>query len=136
VREGCIGETLAAIEAAELAAHCEEPTTREILRQIAEDEARHAQLAWQFVSWALANGSQELRSLVQQEFDRAVLTTEHVSTEHPDANDAWLAHRGIMGSASRRVLQARALRDVIAPCAAQLIARPKRQCAVGGCARA
>ncbi|HEX2881132.1 MAG TPA: ferritin-like domain-containing protein [Polyangiaceae bacterium] len=120
VREGCIGETLAAIEAAELAAHCEEPTTREILRQIAEDEARHAQLAWQFVSWALANGSQELRSAVQQEFERAVNAFE-LPNAASTTNDEWFASRGIMAPSSRRALQARAMTDVIAPCAAEVL---------------
>jgi hypothetical protein len=133
VREGCIGETLAAIEAAELAAHCEEPTTRTILCQITEDESRHAALAWQFVSWALANGGAQLRSLVQQEFERAIAGAQHSALESPEDDEEWLARRGILGAASRRALQARALKDVIAPCGAQLVgfepiavARPER----------
>jgi hypothetical protein len=120
VREGCIGETLAAIEAAELAAHCDEPTTRTILCQIAEDESRHAALAWQFVSWALANGGAQLRRLVQQEFERAVNAFE-LPNAASTTNDEWFASRGIMAPSSRRALQARAMTDVIAPCAAEVL---------------
>ena len=51
--EGCIGETLAAARlcAAALATTGEE---RRVLEGIAEDEARHAALAWQILRWVLS----------------------------------------------------------------------------------
>jgi hypothetical protein len=54
VREGCIGETIAAIEAAEARATTQEPHIRAVLGCIQSDELRHAALAWRFVQWALA----------------------------------------------------------------------------------
>ena len=45
VIEGCIGETIAALEAP--------------LDVIARDELRHAQLAWRFVAWAVQRGARE-----------------------------------------------------------------------------
>lgn len=51
--EGCVNETLAALMAARAAAHCEDAVVRAALETLAEDEARHAALAWQTVRWAL-----------------------------------------------------------------------------------
>ena len=45
IREGCIGETLAAIEAREALDHATEPATRAVLETIARDEPRRARVA-------------------------------------------------------------------------------------------
>lgn len=50
--EGCIGETLAAAEAA-VAASTGLPPLRALNRRIAEDETRHAALAWRTAAWLL-----------------------------------------------------------------------------------
>lgn len=54
IREGCVGETLAAVEAATRLQHTTDPAVRQALRQIIEDESRHAALAWSTVRWAVA----------------------------------------------------------------------------------
>lgn len=54
VGEGCIGETLAAAMAGAAARLAVDPATIQALQVIAEDEARHAELAWRFVAWAVA----------------------------------------------------------------------------------
>jgi hypothetical protein len=68
VREGCVGETLAALEAAEALQHCEDEAARPVLERIAAEEAQHAQLAWRFVAWALearsGAGAAALREVV------------------------------------------------------------------------
>jgi hypothetical protein len=56
IREGCIGETVAAMEAAEAARAAQEPSVRKALEQIAADELRHAALAWSYVRWTLSSG--------------------------------------------------------------------------------
>ena len=43
---------------------------RDAATQIADDEARHAELAWRFVAWAIATGGKATRALVAQAFDR------------------------------------------------------------------
>ena len=53
LREGALGETLAAAEAAEAARLCTDPATRAVLAHIAEDESRHAALAWRTARWLL-----------------------------------------------------------------------------------
>lgn len=50
VVEGCVGETLGAIEAAE-AARARDPIVARALRVIAEDEAKHAELSRRVVAW-------------------------------------------------------------------------------------
>jgi hypothetical protein len=96
VREGCIDETLAAHEAACMAAQAEHPRVAEVLERIADDEARHAALAWRFVAWMLGQRPQ-LRSVVAEVFAQV------------DVPIAW----------ERRV----GLRELVEPCAAQLLGR-------------
>lgn len=51
--EGCFGETSAALDALESADAASDPVIRAAYEQIARDEQRHAELAFQFVRWAL-----------------------------------------------------------------------------------
>jgi hypothetical protein len=74
VREGCVGETLASLYAREQRDVARDPEIRDALEVIAEDEARHAELAWRFVRWALANGGPEVREAVTRAFEEALST--------------------------------------------------------------
>ncbi len=51
--EGCVHEAWAAVRAAWLARHAMTPTLRQVYTEIAADEARHAQLAWDLHTWFL-----------------------------------------------------------------------------------
>jgi hypothetical protein len=53
IAEGCFGETRAALEALEAADTESDPVIIDAYAQIAADEQRHAELAFQFVRWAL-----------------------------------------------------------------------------------
>lgn len=53
VREGILGETLAALEARRAADVVESPWLKEQLVRVADDESRHAALAFRFAQWAL-----------------------------------------------------------------------------------
>jgi hypothetical protein len=67
IREGCVGETVAAVEAAEAVEHAVDPVVRRALARIAEDELRHAELAWRFVRWAIETRGDELGALAWHE---------------------------------------------------------------------
>ncbi|MCA9659908.1 MAG: ferritin-like domain-containing protein [Myxococcales bacterium] len=54
--EGCVGETLAALQAGVVAASATDPAVAQVLRRIADDELEHAALAWGFVRWAIEEG--------------------------------------------------------------------------------
>ncbi len=53
ILEGCIGETVAALDALESAQEAADPVIRAAYSRIAADEQRHAELAFRFVQWAL-----------------------------------------------------------------------------------
>ncbi len=64
LKEGCIGETVAAVIAAEQLARATDPAVRAALAGIAADEARHAELAWRTVAWAMDTGGPAVREAV------------------------------------------------------------------------
>ena len=49
--EGCVRETWAALLAAHQAEHAADPQLRAVMRSIAADETRHAELAWAIDAW-------------------------------------------------------------------------------------
>jgi len=63
--EGCVGETLAALAALRAARHCQIPAVREALAGIADDEARHAELAWATLAYAVRHGGPEVAEAVR-----------------------------------------------------------------------
>lgn len=66
--EGCVGETIAAVTAAERCARAQEPVARAALARIAEDEARHAELSWRFLRWALRTGGASALAAARRAF--------------------------------------------------------------------
>jgi len=99
--EGCVGETLGAAEAAEESREAADPVLREVLARIAEDEQRHAALAWRTLAWLGATFGPDARVAASRGVD-----------------DALRELTGDAASALRRD----AARLVIEPCAASLLA--------------
>ncbi|WP_044986242.1 ferritin-like domain-containing protein [Sorangium cellulosum] len=120
LREGCIGETIAAIEAAEAALHATDPAVRRALETIAEDETRHAELAFRFAAWAIERDP-SLASAVADEL--AAAASEPAPATPDDAARSGLLGFGVLSPAHRRTLRERALAQVVAPCARALLAR-------------
>jgi hypothetical protein len=114
VREGCIGETIAALEAAELATHVVDPLLAQVLERIAADERRHSELAWKFAQWALgqdpglADVLESELSLVQAEIDEY-----DPLTSGPRAHE--LARAGVMPEALRAAVRDAGLRQIVEP---------------------
>jgi hypothetical protein len=120
IREGCVGETIAAAEAAEAAACATDPRIREVWQRIAEDETRHAELAWRFVRWALASGTAALRDAVAAEFE--TLRVEKAPAPS-DVDLDGLAEHGILSERDRHAIGAAVLERVVLPCAQKLAER-------------
>jgi hypothetical protein len=59
--EGCVNESLAACEAAEAAAACDDAEVREVLERIAADERDHAIMAWNALRWLLDTYGERVR---------------------------------------------------------------------------
>ncbi|MCB9679614.1 MAG: ferritin-like domain-containing protein [Alphaproteobacteria bacterium] len=65
VREGCLNETISTLVVLEARDAAIDPQIRAALSDIADDEARHAELAWRFVRWVLAQpGTESLKAEV------------------------------------------------------------------------
>ncbi|WP_433926309.1 ferritin-like domain-containing protein [Sorangium cellulosum] len=120
-REGCVGETVAAIEAAEAALHATDPAIRRALEKIAEDETRHAELAFRFTAWALERDP-SLASAVLDEL--AAARAEPPASREADGGGPLLGF-GVLSAQHRRAIRERALAQVIAPCAQALLARER-----------
>lgn len=92
--EGCVGETIAALIAQRSQRHCQDPATLATQTAIADDEGRHAGLAWRTIRWILAtSGSHRaavLAALEQQaeamaDAAREACTPDALPAADPDA---------------------------------------------------
>jgi hypothetical protein len=116
VREGCVGETIASVFAREQLRHATDPEAREALARIAEEEARHAELAWRFVGWALRVGGERVREAARCAFTKAIHAPFATATADGVDRAAWRAH-GRLTREEMRAAERNAKRDVILPCA-------------------
>lgn len=109
--DGCWNETVASLEAELAADRAEDPVVVAVLAKIADDEARHAELAFSILRWC-----------VEQE--PAIASALHAAIEHDvptggDRDDSLALH-GVLGDATLAALRADVLRDVVRPCLAAL----------------
>jgi hypothetical protein len=121
IEEGCIGETAAAIEAAELGEHAEDPVVRDVLARIAEDEARHAELAWSFVRWAIARDA-SLKDAARRAFSEVLGRELSEPMARVGASEErWLA-LGVAPARARAAIRRRVIAEVVEPVATRLFA--------------
>jgi hypothetical protein len=135
IAEGCVGETVAALLVRRRAGFATHPLARAALDRIADDEGRHAALAWRFVAWALRTGGEALRPVVRAAFAEALAGLD--ATLAPTTVDAstWRAH-GLATADDERAVLASARRDLFGPCVEALLAgaQPPRTQACGSTA--
>jgi hypothetical protein len=101
VREGCIGETLAAMDAAARLPGAK-GVIADALATIVDDESRHAGLAWATLKWLLAVGGEPVRARV----DGLFAEMDPMQTALPELPEGGTA-LGLIDDATR----SRALRD-------------------------
>ena len=122
VLEGCVNETLAAIEAKVAAVQAEPAAVHAALATIERQESDHAALAFRFVGWAIASSGSETRAAARSAF---VLAGERIGAQGfahgSDPLEHELARHGRLGPRARHELRARALSEVIAPAARALL---------------
>lgn len=128
-REGCVGETCAALEASEALEHAADAMVQETLALIAGDERRHAELAWRFLAWALERDSTgEVARVVQSELDRVrseIAASPRAAARIFTDEDAALSRHGILSAHHLGELRQAALISVVLPCAERLLAAPR-----------
>jgi hypothetical protein len=120
LREGCIGETVAAIEATEALDDAHDPAVRGVLAAIARDELRHAELAWRTLAWLLAS-RRVAAAWVRGEVARALSDIE--SSARPADAEEDLRAFGIVSDAHRDELRRVAFSRVVGPCVCALLER-------------
>lgn len=120
VAEGCIGEALAAAEAAILADRCEVPEVARALRRIAEDEQRHAALAYRALAW-MASAHGAIVDEVVEDILAAQAWGPAPREDGPGATGP--ARHGVFGDAEARALKARAVSLAIRPALAAAVSR-------------
>ena len=115
IEEAAVGETLGAAEARAAAEGVAEPALRDALSRVAEDEERHAALAWRALRWMLEQDP-TLRSVAADTFEAmAARVREGAGPVTPDAPS-----RGVLSPRVRRQVHLAALEQVVLPCAALL----------------
>lgn len=138
-REGCVGETCAALEAAEALAAATDPAVRAALERISRDEQSHAELAFRFVAWALETDTTgELRAVLRLEL--ATLRQEQDLGLRQRCNSfdhaklgigrSKLELHGVLGATRSRALRHAAVDRVVLPCAERMLTRADEQRAV------
>ncbi|MEZ4311520.1 MAG: hypothetical protein R3F14_26085 [Polyangiaceae bacterium] len=80
--DGCAGETAAAVEAACAAETATDPSVIAALRTIADDESRHAELAFRILAWALRTSPEESAPAVERTLAR-LRTEAHAAPDTP-----------------------------------------------------
>lgn len=113
VEEACVGETLGVAEALAVADAVEDPALAALFRRIAEDEQRHAELAWRTLSWLLTRDA-SLASAAREGAERARALLE--------AKDEGLVAReaGLLSGAELASIRTQAYEEVVRPCLATL----------------
>jgi len=121
IEEGCIGETGAALEAQWAADAAKDPSVARALRQIADDEARHAELAWRFVAWA-ATRDARVGGRVQSHLTAALARLTDSPAPARDATSRQLMAHGVLDERTRRDARLASLSEVLPGVVARLVA--------------
>lgn len=112
--EGCIGETVATVQALDALAAATDPAVRAVLERTVEDEARHAELGFRFLAWALDQGGEPVREAILKAF--LGFRPPDPRPEDLDALDLgqYAAH-GRQTAVEGRAIAERAMRDLVRP---------------------
>ncbi len=86
VVEGCVRETYAALQAEWQGQRAQDPAVRATYRHIAEDEARHASLAWDVAQWLAPRLTADERARVEAARIEAIVELQHLRRTAPPAH--------------------------------------------------
>ena len=119
VEEGCVGETLSALEAQEAARGATDPAVQAALHAIAFDEEQHAQLGWSVWGWSLGAAPQ-VREPSEAAFEEALARTRAALPD--DAVGKELEPHGRLANSTRRAVALRNIDEVLIPAMKRLLA--------------
>jgi hypothetical protein len=119
--EGCVGETIAALAAQRAARSVVDPAARDALAGLADDEARHAALAWSTVAWALEQGGAAVAERLRRAA-AALRPSPALSQPPADPHAAELAAHGRLDARAHALASHQAWEEIIDPMLSQLLA--------------
>jgi hypothetical protein len=116
VLEGCIGETVAAVEAAEALALAEDEAVRSVLQRVAADEATHAELAFRFVKWAILHAEPAFVGELADEVTKIVDGARSSCPEMVNPSRYVLSSHGVLSADARAAIRRHVIDEVVVPC--------------------
>ena len=116
--DGCLGETIATLEAREARACTTVPAVAAVLERVALDEERHAELAFVVLAWLVTAGGARAHAALAN-----ALASIEVGASIDARDDATIALHGRLGRAARSGIRARAVASIVEPCALALLAQ-------------
>ena len=119
ILEGCIGETIAATQAAWSAPRVKHPQIREALDAIADEEGDHALLAWRFVDWMLETRP-HLEPIARQTFMEAWEPSESPFAAGISEREREALAHGRVSVALEDRIRRHAFHHIVIPCARAL----------------
>jgi hypothetical protein len=120
VENGCVSETIAALEAEAAAALAHDDVVRAVQLRISDDESRHAELAWRFVRWAAQIGGAPVRAALHAAFERSLERLAGVAS-HESTHEHRLEAHGILSERRKHTVRAEVMNEVIRPVLADLV---------------
>lgn len=125
-REGCIGETIAALVARAAAEQTTDPVARHALEVIADDEASHAALSFRIVAWAYRSGDPAVREAIARALSEA--SPPQVTAFPEGVDPTALRTHGRLESVCIQSIAREALAGVIRPAFAALVRETQTTC--------
>jgi hypothetical protein len=126
IREGCVGETVAAVEAGEGSARAKDAQVRKTLETIAADETTHAELAWRTVIWAQNTFGETVREVIREEMARLTDELSNVQETRRTKRDDELLDHGVVTANGREAIRRATLKSVVVPCLRQIVENKAR----------
>ena len=103
VLDGCLGEGVAAALLAEGSRCAADPGLSALLASVAADEQRHTELAWDIVTWALAEGGAPVAGALQQTLARLPEVAPMPSKPPLGSALLWQAHGKVFGEKAQHL---------------------------------
>jgi hypothetical protein len=117
VRDGCVGETIAAMVASTALETTTDEEARHALQVIANDEASHAELAYRFVAFAIGKKDPDVIEAVRRGFADAAVRVASVVVPAPgdEELDRVLEAHGRLSEGKVWEATCRAMREIVEP---------------------